>query len=138
MPPAGFQPVCRSDDLPHPQPLTTSTQEQPSSQPTIREVELGRQRVLVTRLASGQVAAFASFCPHLGTPLHRATLCGDLLRCPQHQYVYDPRSGRNIEPAQRVSADECRRLRPGRLRTHPAFEEQGWVWVGEAPNPPAD
>lgn len=129
LPPTGFRRVLRSADLPLPEPAAEHDEAEPCSHPTIREVEVEGYRVLVTRLPSGEVAAFATFCPHLGTPLQRATLVGEHLRCPQHRYVYDLRSGRNVVPTDRASSKELRRLRPGCLPTFPAAEEGGWVWV---------
>lgn len=137
MPEGGFHRVLTSDDLPAPRPLPPEDDATGAGdlQPAVREVTVASQRVLVTRLASGEAVAFARFCPHLGTPLHRATLCGDAIRCAQHRYVYDARTGHNIVPARDVSPDELRRLRPGSLRTYPVIEQDGWVWVGEEPRP---
>lgn len=130
--------MVATDDLPAPQPV--SAEEDAAGwfewAPAIREVTVGGQRLLVTRLPSGTPVAFARFCPHLGTPLHRATLCGEAIRCAQHRYVYDARTGQNVVPAQDVSPDELHRLRPGSLRTHPVIEQAGWVWVSEEPQPP--
>lgn len=137
MGPAELRRVLRSEDLPLPEPVTGDRQAEPCAHPTIREVEVDGSRILVTRLPSGEVAAFATFCPHLGTPLHRATLLGEHLQCPQHRYVYDLRSGRNVLPADEVSAEELRRLRPGCLPTFPAIEQDGWVWVGTASDAPS-
>lgn len=140
MPGTRFQPVLRSDELPPPdtgadRPDTDSS-EGTLLQPILREVDVRGRTVLLTRRASGDVVAFASFCPHLGTPLRRATLDNGYIRCAQHQYVYDPESGRNIVPTQDVPREALQRLRPGYLRTYPVEERDGWVWVSEVPNPP--
>lgn len=139
MPHPGFHRVVASAELPAPKPV--SAEEDLAGrfewEPAIREVSVGGQRLLVTRLPSGEAAAFARFCPHLGTPLHRATLCGDAIRCAQHRYVYDARTGQNVVPARDVSPEELRRLRPGSLRTYPVIEQEGWVWVSEEPHAPA-
>lgn len=139
MPSSGFYRVAASDDLPAPQPLSSQEDAADTTElaPTIREVTVGDQRVLVTRLPSGKAVAFARSCPHLGTPLHRATLCGEAIRCAQHRYVYDARTGQNLLPARDVSPEELRRLRPGSLRTYPVIEQEGWVWVSEDPHPAA-
>lgn len=138
MPLSEFHRVVASDDLPAPQPLSSQEDAADATElaPAIREVTVGDQRVLVTRLASGEPVAFARSCPHLGTPLRRATLCGDAIRCAQHHYVYDARTGQNLLPTRDVSPEELRRLRPGSLRTYPVIEQEGWVWVCEHPHPP--
>lgn len=138
MPYPGFHRVVASSDLPEPQPISTEDDAAGRSEwePAIREVSVGGHHLLITRLPSGEPAAFARFCPHLGTPLHRATLCGDAIRCAQHHYVYDARTGHNVVPARDVSPEELQRLRPGSLRTHPVIEQEGWVWVSEEPHVP--
>lgn len=137
MPYPGFHRVVASDDLPAPDPISAQEEAAGSVEwdPAIREVTVGGQRLLVTRLPSGEAVAFARFCPHLGTPLHRATLCGEAIRCAQHRYTYDARTGQNVVPTQDVSPEELRRLRPGSLRTYPVIEQDGWVWVSEEPQP---
>lgn len=139
--PTGYRAVLRSDELPAPD-ATEGRTDPPDATAFARalmvEVALADRTVLVTRLASGEVAAFARFCPHLGTPLQRATLCGRQLRCAQHHYVYDVHTGRNIWPSDHVDPQQVARMRPGHLPTHPVVEHNGWVWVSETPRrPPA-
>lgn len=138
MPHPGFHRVVASDELPAPEPVCAEEDAAGRFEwdPAIREVTVGGQRVLVTRLPSGEAVAFARSCPHLGTPLHRATLCGEAIRCAQHRYAYDARTGQNVVPAENVSPEELRRLRPGSLQTYPVIEQEGWVWVSEEPQPP--
>ena len=106
--------------------------------PEIREVDVGGERVLLTRLTSGEVIAFAGYCPHQGTDLARATIFGGMVRCEQHKFVYDPRTGRNILPSRDASPKALDRLQPGYLPTYQVEERDGWVWVASRPNPPPD
>lgn len=125
-----YHAVLRSEELPAPQPAEDGATFRPAA---IREVTLADRRVLVTRLESGEIAAFARHCPHLGTPLHTATVCGQQVRCAQHGYVYDAVSGRNLVPSEGADPAELARLRPGSLPTYPALERDGWIWVSDGP-----
>lgn len=106
--------------------------------PQIREVEVDGQTILLTRLASGEVIAFEPYCPHQGTPLRKATIFAGNVRCEQHKFVYDPRTGRNILPTRDASPQALHRLKPGYLTTFPVAERDGWIWVSPHPNPPPD
>lgn len=135
--PAGYRAVLRSDELPAPDAASGDAADDAELAPAVMvEAALADRTVLVARLASGEVAAFARSCPHLGTPLQRGTLCGRQLRCAQHGYVYDVRTGRNVVPADEAGPEQLARLRPGYLPTHPALEQDGWVWVSDTPRPP--
>lgn len=105
-------------------------------EPTIRKARVGRARVLLTRLPGGGVVAFAPRCPHEGTSLADASIYEGRLRCPRHNYLYDPVSGENVLPAGDARPEALSRLKPGYLRTYPVREEGGWVWVSDVPNPP--
>ncbi len=96
----------------------------------------GRRVVLVARLGDGEAVAFAASCPHQGTDLEGATIWDGKVRCPKHQYMYDPRSGANIFPAQRFGPEKLWKTRPGYLPTFPVRERDGWIWVFEDQNPP--
>lgn len=135
---AGYRAVLRSDELPAPDAGDHEAADGGAElvPATMVEVALADRTVLVARLASGEVAAFARSCPHLGTPLQRGTLGGHQLRCAQHHYVYDVHTGRNIVPTDEVEPGELARLRPGHLPIHPATEQDGWVWVSDTPRPP--
>lgn len=137
--------VLRSDELPPP----ASNRDSPArlreqatagtiAVPDIREVDVEGQAVLLTRLQSGEVIAFEPYCPHQGTPLRQATIFAGNVRCEQHKYVYDPRTGRNILPSQDASPKALERLRPGFLTTYEVEERDGWIWVSPRPNPPPD
>jgi toluene monooxygenase system ferredoxin subunit len=47
----------------------------------------------------GDVFAYEDRCPHLGTPLSRGYLDGASLMCAAHEWVFDCRLGRGINPA---------------------------------------
>lgn len=104
--------------------------------PEYREVEVDGRSVLLTRLTSGEVIAFAGHCPHQGTSMRRATIFGGLVRCEQHKFVYDPQTGRNVMPTRDASPRALERLKPGYLPVYPVEERDGWVWVGTRANPP--
>lgn len=140
-----LRPVLRSDELP----LPAETQGGPASlraqatagtivRPEIREVELDGSHVLLTRLSSGEVVAFAAYCPHQGAPLRNATIDRGNIRCEQHKFVYEPHTGRNILPSRDASPRALERLKPGHLTTFPVEERDGWIRVAVRPNPPPD
>lgn len=101
----------------------------------LQAVKAGGRALLVGRLDDGSVVAVAAFCPHEGTDLGRSTILDGELRCPQHKYVYEARSGRNVHPTASWP-DRLWKLKPGYLPTFPAEERDGWVWVQGEPNPP--
>lgn len=96
----------------------------------------GRQLVLVARLTTGEAVAFASSCPHQQTDLEGATVWDNKIRCPRHQYLYDPRTGQNIHPTQRFGPEKLWRLKPGYLPTYEVQERDGWIWIDPRPRPP--
>lgn len=125
--------ALRSDELPA-WPGADPTAPAP---PAFREVELDGAAVLLARLASGEVVALAAHCPHQGTPLRGAGLVADAhLRCEQHRFVYDLRTGRNLWPARDATPEACHRLKPGHLDVYETAERDGWVWVAAQPTPP--
>lgn len=137
----GFRRVLPSDELPRASGggggrLRDRALETTVSHPVVREARVGRTDILLTRLASGEVVAFQASCPHQGISLKGASIFEGRLRCPQHHYLYDPRSGRNVLPTDEAPAAALRRLKPGYLTTYPVEERDGWIWVGEAPRPP--
>ena len=122
----GFVRVLRSADL--------AAREGLDSQ--VHEVLVGDKTVLVGRLKDGQVVAFGASCPHEMTDLRSATFVDGNLRCPRHNYMYDPRSGENVIPARVARPENLWKLHPGYLPTHAVEERDGWVWVMIKPNPP--
>lgn len=97
---------------------------------------MGRAEVLMVRLETGAVAAFAAHCPHQGTPLDGATLFDNSLRCPRHVFLYDLETGENLVPARVNKPETLCKLKPGYLPIHKAEEREGWIWVAETPEPP--
>lgn len=106
--------------------------------PVIRRARTGRTEVLLMRLPGGEVVAFAPHCPHQGTPLDQASLFEGCIRCPQHNYVYDPTTGANILPTRDARPEVLWRLKPGYLPIYPVEERDGWIWVSDTPSPPPD
>ena len=96
----------------------------------------GRTVVLVARLTNGEAVAFSASCPHQGTDLEGATVWDDKIRCPRHQYIYDPRTGANVFPTERFGPEKLWKLKPGYLPTYTVRERDGWIWVFEQVRPP--
>lgn len=134
--------VLRSDELPRPRGSSAEDRDSLAGRataamvvPEIKPVSVGGDGILVTRLPSGQVIAFGAHCPHQGTPLRHAALYEGNILCPQHSYVYDAHTGRNLYPAQEARPQALERMKPGALLTYPVVERDGWVWVNEEANP---
>jgi toluene monooxygenase system ferredoxin subunit len=64
----------------------------------LRAVEAGGRKLLLVNLGD-RIAAYVDRCPHLGVPLSRGTLEGDVLRCSGHDWEFDLRSGKGLNPA---------------------------------------
>lgn len=121
-----LRPVLRTEDLP------TSG----GGEARLRRVRVGSTDLLVARLESGRVLAFAARCPHQATPLDEARFWDGNVRCPRHQYLYDPRTGENLLPAREARPETLWKLKPGYLPVHKAEERDGQIWVAEDPEPP--
>ena len=100
----------------------------------LRDVQVGDETVLVGRLNDGRVVAFGKSCPHEMTDLRQATFVDGKVRCPKHNYIYDPHSGENVIPTQASRRENLWKLHPGYLPTHVVEEHDGWVWVKATPN----
>jgi toluene monooxygenase system ferredoxin subunit len=74
------------------------------------------RKVLVARRGD-EVLAYEDRCAHLGVPLSEGRLDGDVLTCSAHEWTYDLRTGRGVNPA-----STC-------LRRFPVKVEDGRVWV---------
>lgn len=105
-------------------------------EPRLRRAKAARTDVLLARLSTGRVVAFAATCPHQRTDLEGATFYDGLLRCPLHVYLYDPRTGENVVPARDADPANLWKLKPGYLPVFPVEERDGWIWVGTAAKPP--
>ena len=82
----------------------------------LKGVVVAGRAVLLFR-KDDQVFAYEDRCAHLGVPLSRGRLDGDVLTCSAHEWQYDATSGCGLNP---TSA----RLRSFRVRI-----EGGEVWV---------
>jgi nitrite reductase/ring-hydroxylating ferredoxin subunit len=102
----------------------------------IRRVRVGDGHVLVTRLTTGEVVAFAPVCPHQFTELDEAAIRDGQLRCPRHGYQYDARTGENLHPRRDAPLENLWKLRPGYLPCYQVVEKDGWVSVSDEPLPP--
>ncbi len=81
------------------------------------------------RSAGGSVQAWEDRCPHRGVPLSLGRVLGDRLACAYHGWQYAAQDGRCVAipamPNQAVPGKVC-------VRTYPAQEHQGLVWVQPA------
>ncbi len=104
----------------------------------IRRVRAGDHDVLLARRSDGRVVAFGALCPHQMTPLEDATFWDGQVRCPRHNYLYDPQSGENVLPRRDCRPENLWKLAPGYLPVFGVKESDGWVWVADQPqDPPA-
>lgn len=78
--------------------------------------QAGQRRLVLVRLADS-VHAYEDRCSHLGFPLSRGELKGNVLTCPAHLWQYDARTGCGINPAS------------ARLKTVPVTLQGGDVLV---------
>jgi vanillate monooxygenase len=84
------------------------------------------ERIVFYRGAEGQVNALEDFCPHRGAPLSLGRVCEGQLVCGYHGLVMGC-DGRTVSmPGQRVGGFPA-------IRSYPAVERYGfvWVWPGE-------
>jgi toluene monooxygenase system ferredoxin subunit len=58
----------------------------------------------------GTLVAYDNRCPHLASPLSEGTLDGGVLTCGAHEWQFDARTGRGVNPA-----SACLRRYPVRL-----------------------
>jgi toluene monooxygenase system ferredoxin subunit len=79
-------------------------------------VTLGGRRVLLVR-CDGDVYAYEDRCAHLGLPLSGGRLEGEVLTCAAHEWQYDVRTGRGINPKQ------------AKLRSFAVEVRDGAIWV---------
>jgi toluene monooxygenase system ferredoxin subunit len=61
-------------------------------------VSLNSTQIVLCHVADG-VYAYADRCPHQATPLSEGKLEDHLLTCRAHEWVFDVRSGRGVNPA---------------------------------------
>ncbi|MGH9181463.1 MAG: Rieske 2Fe-2S domain-containing protein [Acidimicrobiales bacterium] len=100
-----------------------------ASNTEIRHADIGGADVLLARLGNGQVVAFGAMCPHQLTDLMDATIWDGNVRCPRHNYIYDPHTGENVLPSRDCRPENLWKLAPGYLPTYRVVEADGWIWV---------
>jgi toluene monooxygenase system ferredoxin subunit len=72
-------------------------------------VNLGAADVLLCNL-DGTLVAYEDRCPHLASPLSEGALDDGVLTCGAHEWQFDARTGRGVNPA-----SACLRRYPVRL-----------------------
>ncbi len=89
-------------------------------------VRLFGRRYLLFRDGDGQVQALADYCAHRGASLARGWVEGACVRCPYHGWSYNA-EGQCV----RIPADPPGTPIPAkaRLKTFPAREQSGFIWI---------
>ena len=64
----------------------------------MRAVKLGAVDVLLCNL-DGTLVAYEDRCPHLANPLSEGVLADGVLTCAAHEWEFDARTGRGVNPA---------------------------------------
>ncbi len=88
---------------------------------------LCNQPLVLFRDRHGQVHALHDRCPHIGVPLSSGRQEGDSLRCPFHGWRFIS-SGECVEVPS-IGAAPHPSPASACVRTFPAEERDGWVWV---------
>lgn len=91
-------------------------------------ITLLEQPVVLFRDGGGRVRALGDRCPHRFAPLHKGTLCGDLVQCPYHGLVFDA-DGRCVRNPHGNGAIP----RAAAVRSYPVVERHTlvWIWMGD-------
>ena len=58
---------------------------------------LGGKTIIITR-SRGSLVAFSSVCPHAAADLREGRLARGQIKCPDHSYTFDVRTGRATWP----------------------------------------
>ena len=84
------------------------------------------QSLVLYRLSDGTVAALEDACPHRKLPLSMGRRCGDLIECGYHGMTFDASGNCKRVPGNQPIPETAR------VRSYPAIERQGfiWVWMG--------
>jgi 3-phenylpropionate/trans-cinnamate dioxygenase ferredoxin subunit len=88
------------------------------------EVTVGGEAVALVRDDAGHIHAVRSSCPHLRSPMTRATVADGSIECSRHFYTYDLVTGRNTFPGDEVDLA---------LPIHDVEIRDGQVWVRATP-----
>lgn len=83
----------------------------------MRAVDVDGIAIVLVNVA-GDVYAYEDHCPHLGCPLSEGSLDGAVLTCAAHEWAFDCRLGRGINPA-----SAC-------LREFPLRVADELIWLG--------
>jgi toluene monooxygenase system ferredoxin subunit len=86
----------------------------------MRAVNLGATDILLCNL-DGMLVAYEDRCPHLASPLSEGVLSDGVLTCAAHEWEFDVRTGRGVNPA-----SACLHRYPVRVD-----DEQIFVRVGQ-------
>jgi toluene monooxygenase system ferredoxin subunit len=87
----------------------------------MRTVNVGAVDVLLCN-PDGEVFAYEDRCPHLANPLSQGVLRDGFLTCAAHEWVFDARTGRGVNPA-----SACLRRYPVRLAGDRIYVSGGQV-----------
>jgi toluene monooxygenase system ferredoxin subunit len=85
----------------------------------MRAVNLGGVDVLLCNL-DGMLVAYEDRCPHLANPISEGLLNDGVLTCAAHEWEFDVRTGRGVNPA-----SACLRRYPVRLDGERIFVSVG-------------
>lgn len=103
----------------------------------VKAVDVGGEAVAVGRVGD-QLYAVANRCPHLGLPVARGALKGEVITCPWHNSQFNLRTGENIDWVSGVAGLKMptwtRRIialgkQPQSLTTYEVSIEGGQVYV---------
>ena len=84
----------------------------------LTQIKMGKQVVLLTR-HQGHLFAFSNICPHAAADLSQGRYSRGLIKCPDHSYTFDIRTGRAVWPEDEV----CR------LSRFAVKETAGSIWI---------
>lgn len=97
---------------------------------SLRSRKIAGEQILMFRREDGAVAALSNICPHRFAPLDRGTLSGDKVQCLYHGLEFGANGKCTLNP-------HSDRITPNiSLRTYPAIERDGMVWVWRGVQPP--
>lgn len=88
---------------------------------TLHTAEVAGKTALITR-AQGELVAFSNVCPHAAADLSEGRLFDGQIKCPDHGYTFDVRSGRATWP----QGEGCRLMR------YETREKEGMVQIRPA------
>ena len=88
---------------------------------TLHTAEVAGKTAVITR-AQGELVAFSNVCPHAAADLSKGRLFDGQIKCPDHGYTFDVRTGRATWP----QGEGCRLMR------YDAREKEGTVQIRPA------